>query len=164
MNTIQSLDGYVLRTMNRRCNYSPRVLTSALEILKSTKYNKDNTSPYSELWEANKIADLVMINDLTEEVASSFPEELNHKLISMIEMSLSHKPFAIINIHDSFACHANNCNQLRRTYAHILADLCDSTVIDNILNQLYGDVDSCPKLSDTKQLAAIIRESNYGLT
>ena len=69
----------------------------------------------------------------------------------------------IVTVHDQFGSSPVNCNQMRRVYADILGDLCESTVIDDLLNQLYGTTEIVEKVDNVKELAEVIRQSNYGI-
>lgn len=149
-NVTHAIDAYVLRTMIRRCNYNLKDLWSKREELLSYKPTKIDTN---HVWFKTKIADLTM-------PIEGLPQEAIDKLLNIIDMCLSHKPFGVVTVHDSFACHPNHCNQLRFHYKEILAELAESTLIDDILNQLYGDEDTVTKLGD---VAHLIRQSNYGL-
>lgn len=163
-NVVHSIDAYVLRTMVRRLNYSPKMVKMFLRTLKRLDgmYTTSESS-YLDVWETTGVVDMTMI-EATDREVYGFPAAMREKLISMLNMCLEHEPFELILIHDSFACHPVNCNQLRKTYAHILADICDSTLIDDLLNQVYQSNDTVEKYGDTKALATIIRESNYGIS
>lgn len=68
----------------------------------------------------------------------------------------------MLNTLDEFKCHANNMNWLRKHYVNIMADIADSEVLSDILNQLYGTVGGkAKKLSNN--LGDLIRKSNYAL-
>ena len=108
------------------------------------------------------MVDMTMIY-ATEAEMAGFPKVMREKLVRMLELCLTHKPFEIVVIHDSYAVHPNNCNQLRKVYADIMGDLTESTLIDDLLNQLYQDDDVVGKLGNTKQLADTARQSNYGI-
>ena len=41
-------------------------------------------------------------------------------------------------IHDSFGCHPNDCDEVRKIYRHILARIYRENIVDNILSQLSG--------------------------
>jgi len=163
-NVVHSIDAYVLRTMVRRLNYSPKMVRMLLHTLKRFDgVYRDCDSNYLDVWNDTGIVDMTVI-EATDREIYGFPADMREKLISMLEMCLEHKPFELVLIHDSFACHPNNCNQLRKTYANILADLCDSTLIDDLLNQVYQSADVVQKYGNTKELAATIRQSNYGIS
>lgn len=163
-NVVHSIDGYVLRTLVRRCSYDKTAFTKAKAVLsKAESYTQQDLEEVRR-WEHSGIADLVDVKLITKERVQAYPLEMREQLLRMINMSLETEPFDIICVHDSFAVHPNHANHLRRTYADILATLCESTIVEDILNQLYGDEDTVEKFtSDISGLAQEIRESNYGI-
>jgi len=162
-NVVHSIDAYVLRTLIRRCNYSPRKLNDALKYLK-TAYISNEESVQSRRYEETNIVDMTMLDEVDIRTMATYPPAMRAALIRMIEMSLKHKPFEIITIHDSFACSPVNCNQMRRVYADIMGDLVESTIIDDILNQLYQSDAVVEKRDNVQELATIVRQSNYGIS
>ena len=74
---------------------------------------------------------------------------------------LEHKSFPLVTIHDAFAAHANNVNQVRFHYKEILADMADSRLLDDLLTRLYKEPATFNKLSPN--LGNKIRNSNYSL-
>lgn len=162
MNVIHSVDAYVLRTLVRRCNYSIRDVKEGIKSL-TTLNHSHKESEYLDAWQRTDIVDMTMINGSTAEIAG-YPTEMRQQLIRMLEMCLTHKPFDIITVHDDFKCSPVNANQMRRVYADILGDLVDSTLVDDLLNQVYQDDKVMEKLGDVKELAKIVRQSNYGLS
>ena len=83
-------------------------------------------------------------------------------LASILNQMLDHAPFEVLTIHDQFDCHPNHMNHLRLHYREILAQLAESTVLDDILSQLYGNKGTFTKKSHN--LASKIRKSNYALS
>lgn len=164
MNVIHSVDSYVLRSLIRRCNYSIRDVKNAIAVIKNCKgkhYPKPSDYMYS--WANTGIVDMTMINATPVEILG-FPTEMRKQLLRMLEMCLTHKPFEIITIHDDFKCSPVNANQMRRVYADIIGDLVDSTLVDDLLNQVYQDDKRVEKHGNVKELAKIARESNYGIS
>lgn len=161
-NKIHSTDSYVLRSLIRRCNYSIRDVKNAIKAL-TTLNHYPKESEYLDAWQRTGIVDMTMINGTTTEIAG-YPTEMRTKLLRMLEMCLTHKPFEIITVHDDFKCSPVNCNQMRKVYADILGDLVDSTLVDDLLNQVYQDDKVIQKLGNVKELAETVRQSNYGLT
>lgn len=163
-NVVHSLDAYVLRSLVRRCNYNETKLRNALEIIKNGRDLPVDIDYESEWfickWYETKHTDITYAELINEDNIAKCPTEMLDKLEEIINMVLSHQPFEVITVHDSFACHANHCNQLRFHYKEILAELSESTVIADILSQLYGEDISLPKLDDISHL---IRGSNYGI-
>lgn len=159
-NVVHSLDSYVLRTMVRRCNYNPKLIKQARQaVLDSVnEYNPDNV--LNKRYGYTKMADITDLELITNK-PNELSKELKDELVRIFDMVLSHEPFDVICIHDSFGCHANHCNQLRYHYKEILAELSDSTVIDDILSQLFGYRDVVEKGDSISQY---IRNSNYALS
>lgn len=164
-NAVHSVDAYVLRTMVRRCNYSPRKLKEALATLRCGISTFTPNSKYIDKYNDTNLVDLTMVNDVPRWELLGYPQDMRDALIRIIEMSLSHKPFDIITIHDSFACLVGNLNQLRRTYADIMAELVRSTVVDDILSQItQTEVKVDRYNSNLEELAYVVSQSNYGVS
>ena len=69
----------------------------------------------------------------------------------------------ILSIHDCFWCGPNHMNKLRQNYIDILAEIADSTLLQDILNEITGNPEgTIDKLSD--DLGDCIRESEYALS
>ena len=162
-NVIHSVDAYVLRTLVRRCNYSIRDVKAALRILKTNMTCATEVSEPEQRYLDTGIVDMTMI-DMPRHEIIGYPQDMKDKLVRMLEMCLTHKPFEIITVHDDFKCSPVNANQMRRVYADILGDLVDSTLVDDLLNQVYQDDMVMQKFGDVKELAEIVRQSNYGIS
>lgn len=146
------------------------------EVQRHQTKNKDTESKYAILneifqvsnehhwitlkYQHTSMVDIAWIDEIMETGINKFPEELINKLVQKVNMVLSHKPFEVVVIHDSFSCHPNNCNQMRFHYKEIIAELAESTLIDDILEQLYGEKIDLPK---GESIAHYIRNSNYGI-
>lgn len=50
---------------------------------------------------------------------------------------------------DEFTCHPNYMNWVRLTYMEIMAEISDSTLIDDILSKLYGQPVRIQKMSES---------------
>lgn len=168
-NTIHGCDAYLLRGLERRCNYDKRMVQQAKAILESTfnfptqPVTDSKLAYYIPLWQASRMADVVILPFLTYENVDQVPYDLVVKLLSIVNDMLSYEPFPVITVHDSFGCHANNCNITRYWYKEILADMADSTMLQWLMNQLYQTVGiSYTKLSPN--LGDKIRNSNYALS
>lgn len=159
-NVIHSVDAWVLRSLVRRCNYDVKAI-KRFATLKQNKVVADDTLWFVERYKQTKIADIAMIPFIDETNVNKIPVRLFRALKRLAKQVLKYKPFEVICIHDSFACHPNHMNTLRQYYNDILADLCDSHLIDDLLNQLYGDKAIVPKGELTSD---VVRNSNYALT
>lgn len=162
-NVVHSIDAYVLRQLVRRCNYSVGKLQNFLDISLQVNYSKvDVDNPDIERFLDTDLVDLLFIDNISRSNIHTYPRGFIRKLRNLCKETLSHKPFEIVTIHDSFACHPNNMNQLRYHYNAILADLADSRCIDDILSQL-GYSKPLIKYSPEGELSKYIMNSNYGI-
>lgn len=179
-NVTHSVDAYLLRCVHRRCNYDRPMVERALDAIYSSLLGADGNSPrlgvkptmpaeegtklayYIEQYNRSTVADVVILPYITEQNANQLSVPHLEKLRDIILTMLVHKPFKVVTIHDEFRCHANYMNFLRQHYVNILADIADSELLSDLLNQLHGTVGGkARKLSTT--LGSKIRESNYGL-
>lgn len=175
-NVVHSVDAYVVRSIQRRCNYDADIVEVCKDVIDSeifrriggytplpfSPYVTSKTKYYCELYEKNRIADVVLAPYLNYDTVKHLSDEHLKGLDVIIKGMLEYKPFPVITIHDEFKCHPNNMNHLRQQYINILADIADSTVINSILSSIYG----CEGTSQTfsKNLGKLIRLSNYGLS
>lgn len=157
-NVIHSIDGFVVREMNRRCNYDPEVLNSVCTTIKLFKAMCDP----SEVRDYDNVVSLVHAERIYngETDLSEFTTSELNVLLDNIEEVLEHKPFPLICIHDEFKAHANNINQMRNHYGAVLSQLSASQIISDIISQIRGYHYQYPKRMN---IAPIIREQQYGI-
>ena len=117
----------------------------------------------TERYNATRMPCISFVEHILTEGINHYPESLIEALQSIVEEILSHEPFSIITIHDSFGCHPNHMNVLRKQYNNVLADLSDSTILDDICSQLYQQEGRVQKCTD-ESISYLIRNANYGLT
>lgn len=174
MNVIQSIDAYILRSMHRRCNYNKKQVDYVFELLGKTHINdvvgdtqqyplEGKVAYYYEQYERSGIVDVVILPYLNEDNISDLGKEYRTVLYNILLDMRKYEPFELVTIHDSFAAHPNNVNWVRWQYKEILAELADSNVLQDILNQLYETPNGVyTKLSTG--LSSYIRNSNYSLS
>lgn len=107
-NVIHSVDGFVVREMNRRANYDVDMIKrvySALTGGTSHVYIKDEDVHTEKLKrlvglaEAHKMVSVVLAEHITHDNVDMVPLWIKRELIRIIEQMLNHKPFALIAIH-----------------------------------------------------------------
>lgn len=168
-NTIHGCDAYLLRGMERRCNYDPEMVRNALEVLEYgmtqtvTECSDETLKVYLDLYRKANIADIVVLPYLNYSNVTSLPKKLATKLYAIVLDMLSYKPFPIITVHDAFGCHANNCNITRYWYKEIMADFADSDLLEMLMCQLY-EIEDGKYEKLTPNLGDKIRASNYALS
>lgn len=182
-NVVHSVDAYVLRCIQRRCNYNPEEVRRAQHVLtverdqrdqrdpedeptttqttQTTKRNQSKTAYYQGLYAQSRMADVVILPYLDAKTVTQLTMVHIEALLGIIEKMLAHKPFAVITVHDEFKCHPNYMNDLRAHYIDIFAELADSEVLTMICNTLFNDSGKYDKKS--KDLSSLIRGSNYAL-
>lgn len=164
-NVIHSVDGYIVRTMHRKCNYDPIVVNAAYAAI-CNAIGKEKSKPegkvkyYVEQYERSSVADVVILPWITAD-ATALSDKHLEKLKLLCEQMLQHKPFPIVTIHDQFNCHAGNVDQMRYHYKETLADLADSEILSDIFSQIYGCKVTYSKLSNN--LGDRIRQSAYAI-
>lgn len=176
-NVTHSMDAYILRSMHRRCNYDREVaerIDSLIQMTlisrmlepsggRPTQCSSDAVSYYIEQYERSSLADVVILASLAEEddVTMLSTDHLK-ALASIIQGMLQYLPFELVTVHDEFKAHPNNLNWVRWQYREIMAEIADSTVLDDLLGQIHGVPGNFNKLSFN--LADQIRKSNYALS
>lgn len=163
-NVIHSIDAYILRSVVRRCNYNERLLKDFLEATDTYKEEEEQANDWvTERYNATRMPCISFVEHIWCNGINHYPESLIRALQSILSDVLKHEPFSVITIHDSFACHPSHMNALRKHYNDILADLSDSTILDDICSQLYQQEGRVTKCTD-ESISHLIRNANYGLT
>lgn len=177
-NVTHSMDAYVLRTLHRRCNYDRDLAQEAHSELTATLVERDLhglTGPtpldlknvdkalarYAQRWEATRMADVVILPHVVQHGAGSLSTAHIQALLGILDGMLAYQPFEMVTIHDEFRCHPNRMNHLRQQYINILAEIAESTILDDILTALHGRPMHYRKINPN--LGQLIRGSNYGL-
>lgn len=160
-NIIHSIDGMIVREMNRRCNYDKDVLVKAQQLVRRELAQHGpipttvNCTKFLSLIEAEHIA-------TGKYLPSDYSVNDLLRLDILIATVLQHKSFPIICVHDEFKCHANNMDHLRQHYIDIFAELADSVLLDDILTQVRNKPTTIPKRD--AGVSSLIRQSNYALS
>lgn len=172
-NVTHSVDAYVLRCMHRRCNYDPVIAKEAslmieMELIeRSIGLEREDAIPagkagyYVEQYNRCGLADIVILPHLTEETIKQLSTAHLKGLANILHGMLAYQPFELITVHDEFKAHPNNLNHVRWQYKEILAEIAESSLLDDILSQIHGVDGHYDKLSD--DLGDKIRGSNYAL-
>lgn len=174
-NVIHSIDAYVLRSMQRRCNYSPMIVQYARELLaEELEYREDGNERHrdpskdekfnilSELYNRTNMVDAAILPFINTFSVLRLETDHIEALVTLCESMLAHEPFDLVTVHDEFKCHPNFCNDMRQHYIDIFAEMADSNIIDDIVNQITGSHVSYDRAYHG--LSALIRESEYALS
>lgn len=160
-NAIHSIDSMVVREMNRRCNYDIDDVVKASDLIAS--YKRITVFPATAVIDRTKFVSLNLINGLTytklKKMDFSTITRLENLIFNVLNQS---KPFELVCIHDAFKAHANNMNTVRYWYKEILAELADSHLMQDIIQQIHKDT-SITLTRASEDLGDLIRNSNYGI-
>lgn len=172
MNIIHSIDAYVLRCMERRCNYDYSRVNGALHLVKEELARRENgevipsvpsaIDTYVDLYNRTNVVDAVIFPWINSHSVGRLETDHLEALVTLAESMLVHKPFELVTVHDEFKCHPNYCNDMRQHYIDIFAELADSNVLDDIVHQITGS-----HVSYTNAhigLSDMIRTSEYALS
>jgi hypothetical protein len=116
---------------------------------------------YVQQYERSTLADITILPFITEDAVESLSSDHLQALAGIINGMLQYQPFELVTIHDEFKAHPNNVNWVRWQYKEILAEIADSSLLDDLLSQIHGVPGTFKKLSNN--LGDVIRESAYGL-
>lgn len=173
-NVVHSVDAYVLRSIVRRCNYDADMVSAVhdwitAELLERQTHptyrgifgEDPHIQVYLDRYYATRMVDVVIVPWLTPDNICLLTDDYLRKLNRILGQMLQHPPFPVITIHDSFGSHPNNLNVVRYWYKEIMAELAESTVLDDIFTSLLGGPSVYQKQTTT--LGQKIRGSNYAL-
>lgn len=165
-NVVHSLDGMVVREMGRRCTYDQDRIAALYDLLvRPTTLRANERSPHHQLVKTlwSRYAESGFLSARILEVLDEDNMHLVDKtaIIDLI-MTLPHKSFPVLSVHDRFVVHPNRANDLRKQYNQILADLARSNVLQDIVLQLTGNPRT--KVNKIADFADKILEANYSLS
>lgn len=165
MNVIQSIDGYIVRELSRRCNYNKlqfqRVLTLLKRRANQRHLNDVKLDSIQKIWRNQNIVSLVNLEELQWSDICSFDFNYCDQLIILVKRCLDRPSFPVTSVHDEFACHPNYMNWVRMTYMEIMAEISDSNLIDDILSKLYKKPIRIQKMSNS--ISQLILDGEYAI-
>ena len=150
-NMVHSIDGLIVREMQRRCNYNPKTVETvksaleyALQNTKTYQQNKDKNSPH--LMMLNTLLDLAKktgylsarILDYVRLETVGFMDLYQVQSVYELIQSMPKKPFEIITIHDCFRVLPNYGNDIRQQYNNQLMLIAKSNLLEYLLTQITG--------------------------
>lgn len=112
-NVTHSVDAYVLRCMQRRCNYNEAMVLQAQMILVTAQFDRAAGHKkealeegtvfryYMDQFNRSTVADIVILPHLTGENVKQMSDWHIAKLLGIIDDMLKHKPFEVLTVHDA---------------------------------------------------------------
>ena len=139
-NITHSIDGMIVREMGRRCTYDSQKVKDLLFLMSAgSQVKPSRMRPQDELLDTlidhylrTGFLSARVIDCLDAQNIGMAPPAALFSLLNSLPM----KPFQVMTVHDCFRVHPNYGNDLRQQYAHILGDICDSTILDDIASQI----------------------------
>lgn len=165
-NVIHSIDGYLLRSLIRRCSYDSKVLDNLEKAIERelTQQHKPNKVACVEVQRMREfqVIDSKLLTMTSYEPLQDMTNDELKALYNLIEACRAYPPFEVLTVHDDFKCHPNHMNVLRFHYKELLAELAESEIISVIISNIMGRQVKYKKLSN--DLSKYIRRSNYALS
>ena len=115
-----------------------------------------------ERYNSTGLVDLVAVGQIHANNIKYFPTEYFNKLLLTLFDMVRSDPFDVLTVHDCFSCSPDNVDAMRYHYKSVLADLANSTALDDVLTQLKGKPCYFPKLSNN--MSSDILNSSYALS
>ena len=143
-NLIHSIDGMIVRELNRRCNYDMEMVQKVIKLLFSQNQEIDTYTDSNNLDMVAKLWNLYVdtgylsariLDHLDEETVTLVDPMTIFKLIE----SLPEKPFDILAIHDCFRVLPSYGNDLREQYNLQLYLLGKSNLLNTICSEITGE-------------------------
>lgn len=177
-NVTHSLDAYLLREMELRCNYDLKTVARAHSVLSNEACMRASGEHVEwDLGEATNLAQQLiavwggcempaarLLNCISVTDVRYMGDKHINQMLDLCNQVLARNSFEIVTVHDEFKCHPNDCNHMRLTYAQIMADLARARVLEDIYEQITGITPTYDGQHDADELAAMILESNYSLS
>lgn len=139
-NLIHSIDGMVVREMLRRCMFNPYHTANIIMWLTESDNTTDGRSAeiVKTLWSNYKNTGFLSVRIL-DFLHKDTLGLVDATIIADLISKLSAKPFDVVTVHDCFRCHPNYGNDLRKQYNIIMADINDSTLLEDLAKQVAHD-------------------------
>lgn len=143
LNITHAVDAFLVREMGRRCNYNREQLERVRDLILANAGNITTNRIGTHFIELaardHQFLSLRGVEFITEESILKFSTEYRADLYQLILETLMRPSFTTLTIHDEFKCHPNYVNYMREVYRDILAELADSRVGEQIIQEVRND-------------------------
>lgn len=140
-NIVHSIDGMVVRELQRRCQHDPEQVSSLKSLVsdKRTRFGTGRDRSQDEmvdtLWALYQFSGFLSVR-IIDYLDDRNLAMVDRDVIEAMLDTLPDKPFDVIAVHDSFRCHPNYGNDLRASYNRILSDMAKSDMLSFIVSQV----------------------------
>lgn len=152
-NGVQLYDAYILRELNRRCDYIRDDVVAALEALHEPIAEDDMNDKGTHLRYLEQLSrkfkqvSAVALGYIDKGTAALIGDEYRLKLIDIFESMLFIEPFTIKNVHDDFACLPNHVGDMKDVYNVLLRETYLGRWLFAILKDLTGKSYKVPEVN-----------------
>ena len=139
-----AVDGFLVREVTRRCNYDREALIRTAALLEKHRGHIATTADLHPIAEAAYNHGFLSLRGaelITPDNVLEFPSGYRNELLELIQEILIRPSFIVLCIHDEFKCHPNYVNDMREVYRDVLAELADSRVGEQIIQEVRNDPD-----------------------
>lgn len=159
-NVTHSIDGFIVRELERRCNYDPRMRARVQQTIIDGPGEKVENLMVKTLWDLYQQSGYLSARIL-DYLDSSNIHMVDTDVIQDMLDSMPEKPFEVIAVHDCFKVHLNYGNDLRKQYNLQLSLIAKSNLLSYVLTQLLGyDIPVVKK----SHFADEVLHANYALS
>jgi hypothetical protein len=165
-NHTHSYDGYMLRELNRRCNYEVTQIEDAIRLLERVVYIG---KPCIELQRLGKLykrfnqVSVVAIEYLTEDSLINLSEGYRKELLRILKEMWDYPSFEVTNIHDEFKCLPNHVHRMKFWYQELLVEAYCSTWWSDTYSVLVGEDHSYLDEEPKPEIIQQIRDAEYAI-
>lgn len=170
-NIVHSIDSFIVREVNRRCNYNIETILYVYDLLGSDKAilsseprrTKGKDIMVERLWNhylETNILSLRIIDYLDKENINIITDL---KILEELVTSIPMLPFEVLYIHDAFKVHPNYGNDIRKQYNKLLFEICNSNILQHIARKITNN-DKLTFDTGEANISKKVLESNYALS
>lgn len=161
-NIVHSIDGMIVREMQRRCQYDRAQIESVLAITtygtRTDRKKDQELLRLLRLYRESQFMSARIFQYIDGDNSGHFSHAERLEIKYLAEGMLVHRPFEILTIHDCFRCLPNYGNHLRYHYIEIMAQIARSELLSHIASQLTGRKVIAKKKAD---ISSLILEAEY---
>ena len=165
-NHVHSFDGYMLRELNRRCNYSMVQVEKAVSILTKKIYVGipcKQLQRLESLYKRFNQVSVVALEYITEDTVINLSDGYKEKLLRILTDMGDYPSFEVKNIHDEFLCLPNHINRMKYWYQELLVEAYKSTWWSDTYSRLVGEDHSYLNDEPRPEIIQAIREAQYAI-
>lgn len=149
-NFTHSVDAYAMRELIRRCMYDPeqieRMNTYISEVSVNNPRRHAMIDVFSDLYNRTRMVSLRLADYIHNQGNMNYlyiiNKELFNAFLGLLD-KLPNKSFEVYAVHDQFISHPNYCNDVRQQYIYLLAEVCDSTLLEHIICEYFNEEGIC---------------------